>query len=106
MNEDRLLVLVGRTVIDVDLTPQDAGLLLDGQITLNIYNQFVVTGLARNDARLLVEAKVMDVQETQDLMFLEFDAGVRIEVDLRDSAYTSPEAVQLRIPGRPIIVWN
>jgi len=100
------MMLIGRTVIDADLTQQDAGLLFDGKISLNIYNNFVVEGFTANDTKQLVGAKVTNVNETQDAVTLEFNTGVQIAIDLRDCAYTCPEAMQLRVPGCPIMIWN
>jgi hypothetical protein len=106
MEQSKLMTIVGRRVLDVDLTPFDAGLLFEGGVTLNIYNRYTASGMAGDNVKALVGAKVTRVEETSYRAILEFDFNVHIEVDLTDDAYTSPEAMQLRIPGEPILIWN
>ncbi len=106
MEESKLSVVVGKAVMDADLTPQDAGLLFEEGITLNLYNRYTVTGLIGSSAKALIGARVTNVTETSEHAILEFDSNVRVEIDLTDDAYTSPEAMQLRVPGSPILIWN
>jgi hypothetical protein len=106
MEQSKLDMIVGRRVVAVDLTPQDAGLQFEGGGTLNIYNRYSVFGLADGDAEVLVGAKITSVVENTYRVVFEFDSSVRVEVDLTDDAFTSPEAMQLRIPGKPILIWN
>lgn len=106
MEESKLSILFGKTVIEADLTPQDAGLLFEGGITLNLYNRYTVTGPVGSGAYAIIGAKVINVTETPEHAIFEFDSSVRIEVDLTDDAYTSPEAMQLRVPGSPIVIWS
>ncbi|OLL30934.1 hypothetical protein BTH42_14235 [Burkholderia sp. SRS-W-2-2016] len=106
MEQSKLKAIIGREVVAVDLSPQDAGLLFEGEITLNIYNRYAVLGIDGDYEKALVGAKVTGVDETKNSAIFDFDSNARIEVDLTDDAYTSPEAMQLRIPGEPILVWN
>lgn len=106
MEESKFSVLLGKTVMEADLTPQDAGLLFEGGITLNLYNRYLVTGAVGSGTNAVVGAKVSGVTETPEHAIFEFDSGIRIEVDLTDDAYTSPEAMQLRVPGSPIVIWS
>ncbi|MFM0736920.1 hypothetical protein PQQ51_06700 [Paraburkholderia xenovorans] len=106
MDETKLSVIIGRAVMDADLTPQDAGLLFEEEITLNLYNRYTVTGLIGPSAKALIGSRVTNVTETSEHAILEFDSNVRIEIDLTDDAYTSPEAMQLRVPGSPIMIWS
>lgn len=106
MEESKLSVLLGKTIMEADLTPQDAGLLFEGGITLNLYNRYTVTGAVSFGSNAIVGAKVISVTETPEYVIFELDPKIRIEVDLADDAYTSPEAMQLRVPGSPIVIWS
>ncbi|MGN3967535.1 hypothetical protein ACS0ZG_37655 [Burkholderia gladioli] len=106
MENEGLRILLGKTVVDFDLTSQDAGFLFEGGITLNIYNKFSVKSVGEQNEKMLVGAVVVNIEETKESVLLEFDVGEKIEVDLKDCAYTSPEAMQLRVPGRPVVIWN
>jgi uncharacterized protein RhaS with RHS repeats len=106
MEESKLSVLLRKIVMEADLMPEDAGLLFEGEIALNLYNRCIVTGQIGSGTDAIIGAKVIKVTETAERAIFEFDSGVRIEVDLTDDAYTSPEAMQLRVPGSPILIWN
>ncbi|WP_340523102.1 hypothetical protein [Cupriavidus necator] len=102
----KLTVLIGRAIKGADLTPQAGGLLFDGEITLNIYNRYSLVGVKGADVQELIGTKVLDVEEANDHVTLILSCSAKIEIDLADDAYSCPEAMQLRVPGEPIVVWN
>ncbi len=62
---------------------------------------------AVSDGRIsaLRGARLDDVEETHEQVSLTF-TGKCLRIDLRDEAYSGPEALVLHLPGGPIIVWN
>ena len=80
-----------------------------GPATLSIYNRWTVRGPTTDSsstANALVGRSIVSVQTEEAFIGIAFEGGWSIMVDLRDEAYDGPEAMQLRIPGRPIVVWN
>ena len=107
MNFRSLEIVVGKKVVDADLTPQDGGLVFEGGITLNIYNRYAV--FDRNQVavgKILVGMIVTKVEEEKDHIFIIFGEEIKMEIDLTDDAYYYPEAMQLRVPGKSIVIWN
>jgi hypothetical protein len=54
----------------------------------------------------LTGRRLLGVEARPDAVELIFDDGWSVEVDIRDEAYTGPEAMNLHRPGKPIVVWT
>lgn len=102
----KLKAICGLKVIDVALSVGDAGFSFENGTSLAIYNNFELVGLDANDAKKLIGKTVTDVVESKDTVTIKFENKSAIHVDMRDVAYYSPEAMQLRVQGEPIVVWN
>lgn len=72
---------------------------------LNIYNTMHVIPSDRmvND---FIGLKVMEVYETKEEAILKFKNNYKIIVDMRDEAYSDPEAMYLAGPNNFWTVWN
>jgi hypothetical protein len=101
MRSSKLAAICGLKVIDAELTQGDAGLRFENGTNLNIYNRFKLSG-----DEALEGKTVTDVDEGQTEITIKLTGGSNIRIDMRDDAYTGPEAMQLRMPGQPIVVWN
>lgn len=106
MTSRRLSILVGRRIVDADMAPQDGGLMFDGEITLSVYNRYELVDSGHADAQPLVGSIVLGVEEAADKVVILLDNGCHVEIDLTDDAYSGPEAMQLRVPGEPIVIWT
>jgi hypothetical protein len=73
---------------------------------LTILNDVRISGVAINDVEQLKGSRLTEIDETPDELTLSFDNGASVIVDLRDRAFKGPEAMTLRVPGQPLIVWN
>jgi hypothetical protein len=78
---------------------------VDGS-SLSILNSLSWSGPASVQLSAINGRCVTEAREQEESARLVFDDGSVLEVDLRDSAFSGPEAMVLRIPGEPIIVWN
>jgi len=105
MGKSKLQKIQGLKVVDAALDVGDAGVSFDNGIILAIYNKFLLLGGAC-DAKSLIGEVVASVDEDEYMITIRFENNVTINVDLRDEAYTGPEAIQLRIPDEPLIIWN
>lgn len=79
---------------------------MDGGVILAIYNSYKLDNPKNIDTLGLVGARIISVREESTSATLKFDSRVKVVVDLSDDGYSSPEAMQLIVPGMPIVVWN
>lgn len=106
MGTSKLEVISGLKVVDAALPEGDAGLRFENGISLAIYNRFELVGFASSDAELLIGNVVTELDDGANMIRIRFDNNWMIQIDMRDEAYTGPEAMQLRVPGEPIVIWN
>lgn len=106
MEKSKLQKICGLKVLDVVLAISDAGINFENGISLSVYNNYVLLGGALSDEKLLVGKTVTSVDESEHVITINFENSMAIRVDMRDEAYIGPEAIQLRVPGEPIVIWN
>lgn len=106
MGESKLRVICGLMVVDIQLAEGDAGICFENGASLAIYNKYELVGVGGGDGQLLIGKTVTDVDESVDVTTIKFENNTALRIDMRDEAYTGPEALQLRVPGKPIMVWN
>ena len=80
--------------------------MFDGEITLSVYNRYELVGSSHAVTHPLVGSTVLGVEEASDKVVILLDNGCHVEIDLTDDAYSGPEAMQLRVPGEPIVIWT
>lgn len=97
--------LVGRAVQAV-VAEEGLHLEFDDGSSLSIFNAVSWSGPAGAELSSIKERRVTETEEREESAQLVFDDGSVLTVDLRDSAFADPEAMVLRIPGGPIVVWN
>ena len=102
--KSKLDILVGIAVTDALKVRDYVQLLFERDIVLTIYNEFKL--LNNHDVSSLSGAKLVKVEEKPEAVILYFSNGTRLHIDLRDEAYNGPEALELRVPGQPTVVWN
>lgn len=102
----KLKALCNLKVTDAVLSLGDAGLSFENGTSLAIYNAFELVGLDVEDTKKLVGQIITDVVESQERVTIRFSNTTVLHVDMRDGAYHGPEAMQLRVPGEPIVVWS
>lgn len=105
MVRSKLSAICGLKISAVDWTPGNAGIAFENGATLNIYNSFVVPDSSRMATALIGES-VTDVTENPDTVTIVFSTGIQLRIGMGADAHTGPEAMQLRMPGQPIVVWN
>lgn len=106
MGKSKLQTISGLKIVDVVLAVGDAGMSFENGISLSIYNNFVLVGGARRDARLLIGQVATTVDESEHTITIKFENNMAIKIDMRDKAYTGPEAMELRVPGEPMVIWS
>ena len=106
MEKSKLSVIRGLKIVDVELVEDGAGISLENGINLIIYNKYRLIGLNFEDAHLLIGHMVTHIEEDIDTITIKFENDRALRIDMKDDAYTGPEAMQLRVPGEPIVIWN
>jgi hypothetical protein len=106
MNESALQAICGLKVSGARLITGDAGISFANGATLAIYNRFTLTGISPSDAKLLIGKATSNIQEDPHTISIEFENQIAIRIDMRDGAYTGPEAMELCFPGEPVAIWN
>lgn len=106
MGQSKLSVICGLKVADAVLAEGDAGIMFENGISLAIYNRYELEGFVLSDAHRLTGNVVTHVDEGSDTTTIRFENNWALRVDMREEAYTGPEAMQLRAPGEPIVIWN
>ena len=103
---ENLFRLRGLRVTHVVLDEGNAGLAFEDGSTLSVYNKFVVKRVAADSEEKICGKRLLSARETFDMIILEFESSITMQIYMGDSGYTGPEALQLRIPGEPIVIWN
>ncbi len=106
MGKSKLSVICGLKVADAVLAEGDAGISFENGISLAIYNRYELVGFVLSDVQRLIGNIVTHVDEGADTTTIRFENNWALQIDMRDEAYTGPEAMQLRVPGEPIVIWN
>ena len=106
MKNQKLESIVGLKIVDAILTIGDVGIGFENGGSLAIYNDFNLTGFSQNETNLLIGNKAIKVDDNGETIIIYFENNLSLAIDLREESYTAPEAIQLRIPGEPIIIWN
>lgn len=102
----RLEALVGRSIRRVDQLHGYVQLPCDLGVILSIYNEFSARGTDEAGLDALVGTTITQVSEGSESAVIWFGTGATISVDLRDTAYRGPEAMNLNVPGEPTVVWT
>lgn len=106
MKNTKLKEICGLFIVDVILIQGGAGFSFENGANLAIYNTFKLVGLQQSDAPMLIGKVVINVDENEEFILIKFEDNLAICVDMRNDAYNGPEAMQLRMPGEPIVIWN
>jgi hypothetical protein len=106
MGKSKLRIICGLKVIDALWTDGDSGISFENGISLAIYNRYILEGFDLSEANSLIGKIVTSIDEAADTTTIRFGNDWAILIDMRDEAYTGPEAMQLRIPGESIVIWN
>lgn len=106
MEESKLSGLCGLKIADAVLTESEVGIGFENGVSLAIYNSYELDGFVLTDAQRLIGNIVTHVDEGADTTTIRFENNWALRVNMRDEAYTGPEAMQLRVPGKPTVIWN
>lgn len=98
--------ICGLRIKDIDLKGDTAGILFENDINIIIYNKYRLTGFSAEEQQKTLGKTVSSVEEKPDEILITLDNDWSILVDLRNEAYSGPEALQVCIPGEPIVIWN
>jgi hypothetical protein len=81
----------------------------EGAAILSIYNRYEVRGpepeLGQGLGNMMGR-RLIGVATGPDFVEFTFEQGSSVVVDLRDDAYTGPEAMHLLRSGRATVVWR
>lgn len=100
-----LSILIGKKIVEIDMTPQDGGIMFEEGIILNIYNRYEII-YKDSESPLLTGSAVVRVEEAPERVGIILDNGACVKIELTSDAYFGPEAMQLRVPGKSIVTWN
>jgi hypothetical protein len=106
MEKSKLNIICGMRVVDVLFAEEDVGIEFENNISLAIYNRHELIGCSMMDAYQLIGNIIVSVSEAADTIAIKFENNFTLQVDMRGESYTGPEAMQLCIPGEPIVIWN
>jgi hypothetical protein len=103
VDDDPLHCLVGKVVTEATVVLDYVQLALGPETGLSIYNDYRLVP----DARLpdLVGQKVIAIASTKNAVFIHFE-GLSLTIDLHDSAFHGPEAMQLHRTGHGPVIWT
>lgn len=102
-NSSSLEVLIGKTVLSATLASDTLILLFSDNTVLSVYNKFDLEDCILDD---LSNGEIFSITEHNKKIVLALKHSGKLVIFMDDSAYSAPEAMQLKIPNKPIIVWN
>lgn len=104
--ESKLDVLRGKIILHASKMHDYMQLVFEEGIGLNVYNDFCIQPGDEKKLQTLKQKKLLSVQEMPTEIVLLLSDGLQLVIDMRDSAYNGPEALELTRQGEPTIVWN
>ena len=102
----KLRAICGLKVVDAVFGIDEEGVSFENGTNLAIHNKFELVGFTLSDAHMLIGKAVVDVDEGEYTITIKFENNFAIQIDMREEAYTGPEAMELHVPGEPIVIWN
>lgn len=81
----------------------------DGAAILSIYNPYEVLGPEPESGQTISRVmgrRLLGVTTRPTLVELSFEEYWSVNVDIRDEAFTGPEAMVLHQPGKSPVVWT
>ena len=107
MNTSKLNVLNGLKIIDAEVTEEKStGISFENDIKLWIYNEAKLIGSKENKINLLIGTNIEQIYADIYTITIKFHNGLALVINMNEQAYTGPEAMQLFVPGKPIVIWN
>lgn len=106
MKHSKLQAICGLKILDATFDDGEAGLRFHDGTILAIYNKFELENIIPVDASRIIGACIRQVDESEASIALIFDNELTLRIDMRGEAFSGPEAMQLRVPGESIVVWN
>lgn len=103
--DSHLQQLVGREVTSV-LSDGSLHLRFDDGSVLAIFNSRSWTGRTGSEGSWPPGCRCLEVAVSPSDATLRFDDGATLTIDLRDNAFSGPEAMVFSVPDGPIVVWN
>lgn len=99
---------VGAKVLEAMMVHDYLQLFFENQTILTIFNLFhVLDSEGRvQDTSFLKDGILNQVSESSQQVMMSFSTGVTLCIDLREQAYEGPEAMTLKRPGHPLMVWR
>lgn len=102
----KLNAIQGKRIVDAILNVGDAGIKFEGGAQLAIYNLFEIKGKQSLVSEDLLGCTVIKVKELKSSIEVFLEGDIVMTIDMKDDAFTGPEAIQLLVPGEQIVVWN
>lgn len=106
MEKSKLNVICGLKITGAVLGENKVTLSFENGSLLSIYNSHKLDGFIADNAQDLIGKVILQVEDQLEIATIKFENDWAILVDMRDEAYMGPEAMQLRVPGEPIVIWN
>jgi len=106
MEKSKLNVICGLKITSAVLGENKVTLSFENGSVLSIYNSHKLDGFIADNVQDLIGKVVSQVEDQMEIATIKFENDWAILVDMRDEAYMGPEAMQLRVPGEPIVIWN
>jgi len=109
---DSLLApIIGQRVTEVVAGDEVITFRTDGGWRIAIYNASSLetasaAPLTEENARTLRGTRIVDIKTEPQFVAITFDHPARLVIDLRDEAYSGPEAMLITGPGEVILAWN
>lgn len=98
-------MLCGAVVKNVEEGEDFLCIFFDGGERVSIYNRYLIEPSPGEIGQILGAVSFIDEIQPAALRF-HFENGTVLSVGLRNEDYLGPEALQVRLPGDKVIVWN
>lgn len=106
MEKSKLSVICGLRIVGAVLAENNVTFTFENGVVLAIYNKFELAGFGLSGVPQLIGNAVSQIYEEPETILIKLDNNWDIRIDMRDEFYTGPEAMQLCVPDKPIVIWN
>lgn len=101
-----LSALLGKRISNVLHEENWTCLVMDGGAKLIAYRKIEVIHKGKERIEASIGKKIINIREEAGLISIETEEGLRLLLSTIVDEEVSPEAIQLKVPGKPIVIWN
>lgn len=96
-------ILLGKKICSINENVDTVSIQFSENIRLTIYNKYSFESCSPEE---ICNDEIISITEQNKNFVFTFRNSGKLAVSMSYDAYLAPEAMQLRVPDKPIMIWN